>query len=247
MSPLANLLTRGKEDADPTLDVSDLPVRATVVARVNLLPREIAEADRFRREQVVRGAVVAAAVVVVGALAVGAMHSVSQAQAAVAATTARSAQLNQQVAQLSIVPQTAAALTTAQTARAGALGQEVRWSEYLNNLGLIMPNGVELQSMTVTQSVDPSQTTSGTSTTGVVGALGTPGIATVEYTGIAASNQDVAFFITAIGKQLGDTDPYFTSAATTIDPVSGRPVVAFAASVTTTDAILSGRYSKVGN
>lgn len=248
MSPLATLLSRGKEMQADDGDVADLgTTRVHVDARVNLLPPEIAEAERFRREQVVRGAAVLAALAVVGGLYVTAAGGVSSAQSEVDSATQRSTELSREVAALADVPATALALQTAQGQRTGALGNEVRWAEYLNNLGILTPASIQLESLSITQSVDaPAAAAAPGSATGPVSATGTPGIATVTFAGIAKSNDAVAFFLDSLAKQKGNVDPYFSSAKAAEDDRSKRDVVTFDATVTVNDEAKSGRYSTSG-
>lgn len=246
MSPLANLLSRGKEEQDPSLTVSDLPVFTPTLARVNLLPPEIAEAERFRREQILRGAAVAGAVAVTVALFMGASNQVTQAEQDVAAAEARSSELQTQVRALSDVPRTAGELRAAQAQQVGALGQEVRWSFYLNNLGLITNDlQTQIQTMSVTQNLTGGDASAPAS--GATSYTGTPGIATVTYTGVAKDADDVSYFLDALAKQPGNVDPSFTNAANAVDSASGEDVVGFNATVTVTEEAYSNRYSKTGD
>jgi hypothetical protein len=244
MSPLANLLTRGKEETnEASLDVSDLTAsRVDVVAKVNLLPPEIAEGARFRREQVVRGLVVAATLGAVVVVTMSAMQSASDAEQAVAAEQARSTQLASQVRALAVVPATAELLAAAQAQRVGALGNEVRWSQYLNDVSLITPEGIQLKTMGVEQSVDTAAGAPGA----VVSATGQPGLATVTYAGSAASNRSLALMLESLAGQKGNIDPYFTSAEATVDGASKRDVVEFALTTTVTDEAKSNRYTNEG-
>jgi len=249
MSPLASLLSRGKDDAGlDEHDIADMPIaRLQVVAKVNLLPDEIAEAERFRREQIIRVGAVAAAVVIVALASLAASSSVKSAQSKVNVEAARSVQLRAQVASLSAVPQTAAALATAQTQRTGALGQEVRWSEYLNNLGLLAPDTTQLQTLTITQVVDPTAAGAAPGAGLPISATGIPGIASVTFGGMSKTTDDVSYFLDAIAKQKGNVDPYFSQAQAMVDPVSNKPVTAFSGTVTVTSVVESGRYSGSGN
>ena len=241
MSPLANLLSRGKED-DASVDVSDLPAPAlTVIARVNLLPPEIGEAERFRREQVVRGLVVVGAVAVVAVLAVSASGQVSEAQTGVDTAAARATELNAQVAALAEVPATAKELSTVEAQRTAALGSEVRWSQYLNGMGLVTGN---LNTQIKTMSVSQGQANASSAITSYTGL---PGIATVNYTGISKTQKDFSYFLDALAKQKANVDPQFSSATTAVDTESGKEVISFTSSVTVTDAAESGRYSNSGD
>lgn len=264
MSPLSSLLNRGNEtDVDP--DVGGLPQRHDQVAvRVNLLPPEIAEAEQFRRGQVVRGAAVVAAVGAVGGLFLLASQSVGSAQNEVDAAQGRASALQQQVAALSAVPQTIAAVQAAETRLGGAMGNEVQWSHYLNALGMTTPSGVAFRELSVNQDVDAVTATAAAPTTPadpaaaaaaaaaaptstITSPLGKPGIATVTFSGTARQNNSIAVFLNRLAANDGNVDPYFTQASTEEDDASGQEVVNFEASVTVDETAKSGRYLKAGS
>lgn len=252
MSPLANLLSRSKDgqEADASLDVRDLAPRPVLVARVNLLPAEIADAEIFRREQIIRAGALVAAVVIVGVGAFAASQGVTEAQKSVDAAAVRTSELQAEIRTLAEVPLTAATLKTAQTQRAGALGNEVRWSSYLNDLGLQTPPGIQIKTMEVKQNVDPAPAAAAGAAAapgGVVSATGKPGIASVSFTGITRPGDGLAFFLESLALQKGNIDPYFTEANGAVDDIAQRKVVEYNASVTVDDTAKSGRYTKSGS
>jgi Tfp pilus assembly protein PilN len=228
------------------------PTTEVLIPRVNLLPPEIADAARFRRVQAQLGVVVLASVGVVGALFLVASGQVASAQEALEQATAETAQVQAEVTQLAEVPKVYAQVAAAERQLTDAMGDEVRWSNYLTDLSLTVPNRVGLTSLTIAQerssAAAPGAAAPGAAATsaGPASVLGTPGIATVTYEGEAATNDDVAAFLDALAKQKSTVDPYFTNAVTAEDAGSGREVVAFTATATIDDTAKSGRYTKAG-
>jgi Tfp pilus assembly protein PilN len=207
--------------------------------RVNLLPPEIEEARRFRKVQVGLGAGVLAAAAVVGLLTVLAASGVHDAQGDLDASTARQSALQGQLAQYADVPVVQARVDAAESQLSLAMGKEVRWSYFLNDLSLTIPRKVWLTSMTVTQTVDETATSvAPTSTTTYL----TPGIATVTFAGSAYTHPDVAAWLDALAKQKGLTQPYFTSS--TKQPIGGEESVTFSSQATVTDDLLSNRWTQ---
>lgn len=218
---------------------------STVIPRVNLLPAEVAEAERLKRLKVILAGGVAASVAVVGLLFVVAVGQVSTAQSDLDAATAQTAALQAEVTTLAEVPKVYGQVAAAEKQLATAMGDEVRWSFFLSDLSLTIPNDVGLDSLNITQTrtkpAVPGQPTA--QSEGATSVLGTPGIATITYDGQAATQDDVAAFLDALAKQSTFVDPYFTDATVREDSASGRDVVNFAATTTVTDAAKSNRYN----
>jgi Tfp pilus assembly protein PilN len=211
--------------------------RLATLPRVNLLPPEIEEARRFRSVQVGLGAAVLASIVVAGALFVAANHQVGKAQDDLDATSAQTTQLQAKVADYAAVPLVYGQVDAARAQLDLAMGQEVRWSYFLNDLSLTIPRHVWIDSMTVSAS----------SATGaaapVAGQYAATGIGTVLFEGHAYGNNDVAAWLESLAKQKGYTQPYFTDS--TLAPLgSNEKAVTFQSQVVVTDDALSGRYTQ---
>lgn len=202
-----------------------------VLPRVNLLPPEIAESIRFRRIQYGLGGGLLAAVGVVALLYVGAVAAVGEADAELETATARTTQLQSQTAQFSEVEAVYGRAADAQAMLVTAMGEEVRYSRFLNDLSLSVPENVWLKDVTFNQQ-------SGTSpSAGTV-----PGLGTVSFTGMAFKHDDVATWLDVLAKQKGFADPYFTSSAR--EDRGARALITFASTVTLTADSLSGRYTE---
>ncbi len=206
--------------------------------RVNLLPPEIAEARTVRKVRIGLGAAAVASLAVAGLLFLSASRDADQAQQELDASNARSAQLQAKTAEYAEVPKVIAQVEAAKAQVSQAMGQEVRWSYYLNDLSLTVPKRVWLTSMSVTQNVDQ-----------VAGApavaadpLNPVGLGSITFEGRAYRHNDLAAFLESLAKQDGYTAPYFSDS--TVEPIGDRDdAVRFTSTVTLTDDALSGRWT----
>jgi Tfp pilus assembly protein PilN len=202
-----------------------------VLPRVNLLPPEIEEGRRFRRIQYGLGGGVALAVGAVALLYVGAAGSVADATTEVEAAQATTTQLRAEAAKYGDVSAVYARAAAAEAMLTEAMGQEVRYSRFLSDLSLSMPDKVWLKSLTFTQAPTPA-------------ALGgvEPGLGTVTVSGIGFSHDDVAVWLESLAGQEGYTNPYFSSSTESL--IGTRTVVDFTSTATLTADALSGEYTK---
>jgi len=214
--------------------------RLTTLPRVNLLPPEIGEQRRFRHVQIGLGGAVLASFVVVGALFVAANAQVGKAQDDLDANRAQTTQLQSKVTQYAEVPLVLAQVEAGRAQLGQAMGPEVRWSYFLNDLSLKMPPHVWLDSMTVS-------TTTGPVVAPAAGQYAAVGIGTIAFEGHGYSHNDVAAWLNSLARQKGYTQPYFSDS--TVTPLGTNDnAVKFTSQVTVTDDALSGRYiEKAGN
>ncbi|MGN6243388.1 MAG: PilN domain-containing protein [Motilibacteraceae bacterium] len=215
------------------------PARTAALPRVNLLPPEIAEAARLRKVKAGLGAVVVGAVAVVGLLYVQATGAVNDAQDQLTAAQARTSQINAETAKYSDVPRVYAQVAAAQAQLEQAMGQEVRWSYYLNDLSLTIPPHVWLTQLQVTTT---DAAAAANPAAGAQASLTTPGIGSVKFSGVAYAHNDVAAWLDALAKQKGYADAYFSKSEE--DDTLSRPTVKFDSTVTVTSVALSGRYTQ---
>jgi Tfp pilus assembly protein PilN len=200
--------------------------------RVNLLPPEIAETRRFKRIQVGLGATVAGAIGIVALLYISASSGVSGAQAKVDAATAQTASLQAETARYSGVTEVYSKAAAAEAMLSTAMGQEVRYSQLLNDLSLSIPSNVWIKNLVFSQ--EPG--------TGAAGATST-GIGTLTVTGVGFSHDDVAVWLESLADQNdGKTyaDPYFSNSTETL--LGTRRTVNFTSTATLTPQALSHRY-----
>jgi Tfp pilus assembly protein PilN len=224
----------------PDVSTQDVAVQVTRVPRVNLLPPEILEAAKFRRFQLAMVAAGVGAVALVGVLGYSAHQSVSHAKAGLASAQQQQTSLKGQVAGLQSVSDVYSQVAAKKAMLHQAMGGEIRWSYYLTDLSLKIPQNVWLTSVTASeQAATPAAAASAASATSTVPA----GIGTVTFSGTAFTHDDVATWLDALAKERGFTNAYFTNSTKTL--IGPKTVVTFSSSVTLTQAALSGRYSAV--
>ena len=211
----------------------------TSLPRVNLLPAEIAEAARFRRFQLAMGGALVAAIAVVGGLYVHGQSDVKSAQEQLDAAQARQTTLQHQLTSLQSVQDVYGQVAAKQAMLTQAMGQEIRWSRYLADLSLRIPDKVWLTGVTaneketgLTGTPAPVPTTPG---------LATAGIGSITFSGVAFSHDDVATWLDVLAKERGFADPYFSNA--TEAKIGPRTVVNYSSSVVVTGDAKSGRYT----
>jgi Tfp pilus assembly protein PilN len=229
-----------------------------VAPQVNLLPPEVAERKALRKLQAALAAGVIACGAVVGGLYVVANNGKASAQT----------NLDQAVSEASTLQAAKSRLLPAQIARTQvqatkqalvtAMGAEVLWSRYLDQIRLRLPDGVRLTSLTVipaTPGTSGSTTGSATpapaptpapaagSTSGsapsAIAPLPTSGtIASVTIAGKAVDHDGVANWLDATAAIPGWTNVYLTN--TTADSTG---LVAFTMTANISSAALSHRFT----
>jgi Tfp pilus assembly protein PilN len=200
--------------------------------RVNLLPPEIAEKRRARMLQAGMGAAVAVAVVGVGAAYLMAHSSATSAKTDYANAQQETTRLNTQVTQFAGDETLRAQLTAEQTMLSTAMGQEIQWSHYLNDLTLRIPNNVWVTQLSLTEG----------GANGAAAGASNGGIGSISVTGTAFTHDDVAAWLDSLAKEKGYTNAYFSNSAETF--IGSQPVVNFTSSADLTSDALSGRYTR---
>jgi len=217
--------------------------RAATLPSVNLLPPEIAEAAKFRRLQTYLGMFVVLTVLAIGALWFLAHSQAQAAQSDLEQAQAQTTALQAQVAQYAHVPEVYSEVTTAQTQLVTAMTPEVRWSFYLNDLSLTIPDGVRLVSL---QAVEPYAASASTGVATTTSPSGVTGIGTISYVGKANNYDAVAKWLQVQNRQPGLVDPYPQSISDPTDQSTAKRIADFNSSVTVTADALSHRYDKWG-
>ena len=202
----------------------------TALPRVNLMPLEIAEARRFRRIQMGLGAGVLGAVGVVALLFVAASNSVTSANEELTAAQAENGRLQAESAKYADVTAVYAQAAAAQAMLTEAMGQEVRYSRFLSDLSLTVPENVWIKNLTFSQAA----------ATPAVGST-EPGVGTVTVSGVGFSHEDVAVWLESLAGQTGYANPYFSGSTEAL--IGSRKVVNFQSTATLTNDALSGAYT----
>lgn len=228
----------------PTTDLAP-PTLLGGVARVNLLPPEIAEQARFRRTQAVLGATVLVAVVAVGGGWSLAAADTRGAGTRLADAQAQGARLQAQKAQYAQVPAVQRQVAAADAQLTLAMGREVLWSQVLNNLGLSIPQRVWLTQLQVTENVDLSTRTTGPSAA-PQNPLQPPGaIGQVQFSGVGLAHDDVAAWLESLKSENGYAAAYFSSS--TKAKIGTQDVVNFTSTAVLTEKNLSHRFDPAGS
>ncbi|MBV9487188.1 MAG: PilN domain-containing protein [Frankiaceae bacterium] len=202
--------------------------------RVNLMPPEIAEAERFRRLQLAMGGAVVLSAVVVGFLYHNAKSGISSAQAELATAQQQQTSLNAKLQDLSSVSQTYDSVHAKQVLLQQAMGQEVRWSYVLNDLSFRIPSNVWLTAVQAEETAaDPAATLQPGGTPGAIGS--------VLFNVTAYKHNDVATWLDSLAKEKGFANPSFSSSNETV--IGTRGVVSATTSTDLTSDALSNRYT----
>ena len=198
--------------------------------KVNLLPPEIGEAVRFRKITYGLGGGLLAAVGVVALLYVAAVGSVNDFQSELDAANTTNAALQARTAEFAEVQAVYARAAAAEAMLTQAMGEEVRYSQFLNGLSLTVPENVWVTNIAFAQAP-------------VVPAVGAtePGIGTATFSGVGFKHDDVALWLESLATQDSYVNPYFTSS--TLAKIGERETVDFSSTVTMTADALSGRYT----
>lgn len=217
--------------------------------RVNLLPPEVLAERRGRRLRLVLAAGVLGASAVVGALYLDAVSDVDQARHELRQAQAQHTALQEQTEAYADVPGVYASVAAAEALLEQATTDEVRWSYYLNDLSLTLPDGVWMT--TVTASLQDGTTdeaaagaaapTPSVSETTPTDGTGVPaGRGTVTFAGSAMNHDLVADWLETLADQPGYEDPYLTSSTERME--GATQVVDFTTEVTVTDDALWTQY-----
>lgn len=211
---------------------------------INLLPPEIGERARFERIRRALAGGLLATVGVVAALHLSAASDLERAGAQLETAKARSVALRTESATFADVQGVYASAAQAQEMLSSAMGQEVRFSQFLDDLSLTVPEGIWLKSATFTQAA-PAEAAAAPGAAGApaeaAGAAGASSVGTVTFTGVGFSHDDVAAWLESLAKQKGYVDPSFTDSTTGV--IGKRHTVTFTSTVTLTTDALSGRYA----
>ncbi len=224
-----------------TTTATETTTTLVALPRVNLLPPEIGAARRLRKVQIGLGAGVGASVLVVGALVLVAAGQVSDAQDGLDASKARGTSLQAQTNKYAEVPAVYAAVDAKEAQLSEAMGKEIRWSYFLNDLSLLTPSKVWLTSLAVVENVDPVAVAA-PAVAGAPATIGPAAIGTVTFVGKGGDHNDVAAWLRALAGEKGLTKPYFTrSVQENIGTVGS---VTFDSQADITEEALSGRYTE---
>jgi Tfp pilus assembly protein PilN len=221
-----------------TLTARETVTRLATLPRVNLLPPEIEQQRQFKKVQLGLGIGVVAALGVVGALVLSAGAQVNDAKDELAAQNARNTTLQADAAKYADVPEVYAQVDAAKAQLTQAMGKEIRWSRFLNDLSVLTPGKVWLTNVTVAETVDPGPVAVAPPTGQ---AWGTANIGTITFEGQGYTHNDVASWLKALASEKGVADAYFTKS--TQEMIGTEGSVVFNSQAVITEDLLSGRFT----
>jgi hypothetical protein len=219
------------------------PVRVSwaPIPMVNLMPLEVLEKRRFRRTRfALAGAVFVS--VVLGVLGMlSAQRSVSDANDELAAAQSHVTALQMQAAKYAAVPKVTDELTAATAARTLAMGRDVLWYQYLNDLDGARPAGVQLTGLQATLNAQAAvgSTSAGGGTTNP---LASAGLGTVNINAEADQYDEISTWLESISKIVGLSSSALTSASNS--GTVAVPNLTFISSAVIDSDALSDRYTK---
>lgn len=227
-------LTEDQVDVAPE-EAPQGPIRVAwaPVPKVNLLPIEILEGRRFRRTQALLGGAVLGAVLLAAGGTFWAQQGINDANDELTSSQARVSSLTAEQARYATVPQVIAEVEAANTARTLAMGTDVLWYRYLNEVDGARPNGLKINSLTFT--LNGSSTVPGSFTDPL-----TPnGTGTLSVQGTADQYDEVATWMESLNKITGLSAAKLTNASK-----DETGVVTFGSGGVLDSDALSGRYDK---
>jgi Tfp pilus assembly protein PilN len=222
----------------PTLTTTQL----AALPRVNLLPPEIAEKRRARMIQAGMGAAFAASLVVVGAVYFMAHSSATHAQSDLAAAQSQNTSLRAEITKYAGDESKRAELSAQQTMLSTAMGNEIQWSHFMNDLSLRIPDNIWVKHMTFAETAVPGGTAASAPAGPNAAVLADAGIGKISFEGVAYTHDDVATWLDSLAREKGYANPYFTNSSTGF--IGTTAVVSHTSSVSLTPDALSGRYTK---
>ena len=220
-----------------------------VVAAVNLLPDTYAKRAAVKRAKAfAAGAIVVALLVALFAWLIAGQRQ-ALAQESLDAATAQRAQLQAEAARYSDVPKVFASVAAAEQQLELAMGNEVRWSFFLNDLALTMPAGVSLDSLQVSSpapgagqaAAAPSSANASAMANGASGA-GVPSLGAMNVSAKAFTYNTVANWLDSLAKLPTLADPYVGSIAAGSE--EGTDIVTYSSTASITSEALSQRYAE---
>lgn len=211
-------------------------IGAVRLPSVNLLPPEVLERERLGRVRLGVGGAALVTLGVLGALYVGAAGSVTSAERSLDEARDEQRRLQAETGRFAEVTAVQAQVEQAESMLVQAMGEEVRWSRFLDDTALTVPERVWLTTLSFSQSAP--------------GAAGSQqpadaGIGRVALSGVARSHEDIAVWLEKLAEQDGYTAPHLTNATEAL--VGDTKVVNWTVQVTLTPDALSGRYAQPGS
>jgi type IV pilus assembly protein PilM len=194
--------------------------------RISLLPAEISERRRERRQTMVVATAVAAFAILLFALYGLRTSRVHDQEAKATAAEAQTQTLNQQIAQLNDVETLQADITTRRATVTAALAGDVAWTRLIQEVAAVLPNDVWL-----------------TSFSGERGTVG--GVGSVSFSAMGFDHTSTAHWLIRTGG-LPSISGLWVPSSTKSEAPSGQSVVTFSSTADLTPTAQSNRTAQFG-
>ena len=223
------------------------PTRLAQMPRVNLLPPEIAAEAKFKRLQVLLGALLLALIALVVMVFLAVTNQISGAEDELTAAQAEGSTLAADVATYAEVPEVLAEVQTAQTNLSTAMAPEIRWSFYLNDLSLTIPNSTRIATMTAVNEAAAAQMAGELGTTAQVTPLGEVSIGSVTFSSRSTNFDAVAAWMQSLARQKGYVEPTVQSVTKSDEAETVGTIYNVESSTQLNTDAVSGRYLTIAN
>jgi Tfp pilus assembly protein PilN len=205
------------------------------MSQVNLLPPDLRERQRLRRQTFGVAAVGVVALLLVAVFFFLQVMRLRDAESDLDAQRAENAQLEADIARLLRFQEILDQLAARRDLLGGILENEVSWSGVLRDISLVIPSQVWIQDMTGSVTVPtggtPPEATEGTQPTGLIG--------NITMNGVSLDTPGVALWLTRLEDVQGWANAWLSSA--TKSELAGSEVVNFSTSVDlTAEAAIRG-------
>jgi len=206
------------------------------MTRINLLPPELIERQRARRQTTIVAIVGFVVILLLGAFYVLQQLKLSDLDEKLAQQRATNADLAAQVNDLKRFDELIAQIRDREELLVTLLENEVRWSGVLRDLSLVIPSTAWLEGLDAAVR-DPLVTNVDT---GAIGAVDPNIVGAITFTGKADRHPTVAEWLTALEKIRGFLNPWISESV--LELIGDIPVVSFTSSVDLTgDVTVEGR------
>lgn len=202
--------------------------------RINLLPPEIRERQRIRRQTVIVGVIGLVVLVVLGGFYFLQQLRLNQVEDDLAAQEAENQALRQDIAELERFDLLEQEVLTTEALLASLLENEVLWSGVLRDISLVIPGTTWLTTLsgTVNQPGTEGETVD-TATPGTVAGL----VGQITMDGFGFDHRSVALWLTRLEEVDGFVNPWLSTSQKT--EIGTREAVQFASSVDLSPEALS--------
>ncbi|HEX5017958.1 MAG TPA: PilN domain-containing protein [Actinomycetes bacterium] len=219
--------------------------RLATMPRVNLLPPEIAAAQRLRQLKMLLGLIVVGALVVVVLAWLYVGGQVGNAEDELTQAQTDGAQLQQEIATYAEVPQVFGEVEAAQTNLVTAMTPEIRWSFLLNDLSLTIPQTSRLKSLTFTNQAAAIQVDPNAGLNAVTTPYGEPTMGTVTFTGRSTNFDAVVSWLQTLNRSEALSDPTVTNVAENEDEETAGRFFDVESNAFLTPEAASNRYAQI--